>query len=67
MNPYQFKVTCSVCGGQGMGTIGTAAAGWTSAGLITHISPSICRDVIAARERKAHEVVDVPWIAGAAT
>ena len=52
MNPYQFKVTCDVCGGEGVGTIRTSAAAWDARSTIAHTDPRVCRDELARRRRE---------------
>ncbi len=48
MNPYQFPVTCEVCGEEAMGTIQTSAAAWQGA-TIYHRDPRVCADNLAYR------------------
>jgi hypothetical protein len=42
MNPFQYECTCDVCGGTGLGTARTAAAGWLTGSVITHRDPRVC-------------------------
>ena len=39
MNPYKFKVSCSVCGGEGLGTL--EALRWDGS-LKHHKDPRVC-------------------------
>jgi hypothetical protein len=55
MNPYQFPVTCEVCGGEGMGTFRTAGAAWRRGSFITHNNPAVCRDNLDRERRKMEE------------
>ena len=48
MNPYQFKTKCSVCGGEGMATIGAIYNG-------VHSDPNVCRYYL---EKKAKEIAE---------
>jgi len=38
-----FKVTCEICGEEGVGNINTAAAEWISSQQVTHSDPTHCR------------------------
>jgi len=50
MKQPTFKVTCSICGGEGLGTLKTSAALWDSNSRVVHSNPDDCRRVL---ERKA--------------
>lgn len=50
MNPYQFEVSCSVCGESGMGTIRAAGASWM--GGAVHRDPQVCRDNLRRQREK---------------
>jgi hypothetical protein len=52
MNPYQWPVTCSICGEEGVGTYRTAGEAWISGSIIFHKDPRVCRENIEARERR---------------
>jgi hypothetical protein len=43
MKDYEFPVTCDVCGGEGVGSIQTAAAAWQTRYRIVHNDPDVCR------------------------
>ena len=47
--PHTHPVTCAICGGGGLGTIDTAAAGWDSRSQIVHSDPTVCRQVLDER------------------
>lgn len=52
MNPFQFKATCSVCGGPGACTSKTLGAMFYSE--VVHSDPRICSDYLAdERDRLA--------------
>ena len=53
-DPYAYPVTCDVCGGGGMGTLKTSAAGWDPTRRIRHIDPTICAENLR-RQRLALE------------
>lgn len=55
MNPYQFRGTCDVCGGEGAATSDVAAAAWRAGSNIRHKDPQECADVLAARRRELDE------------
>ena len=48
MNPFQDRVTCSICGGEGMAWAGTGYTSWFGASF-THQDPSVCEDVLARK------------------
>lgn len=52
MNPYQFDVTCDVCGGPAVGTFQTATAAWSTDSFIQHRDPRVCADYLAQRKRE---------------
>lgn len=59
MNPFQFEVTCEVCGEPGMGTIRCLSAGWMADGSqVRHVDPGVCaanleRKRVALERREA--------------
>lgn len=57
MNPFQFKATCSVCGGDGVTDTRGNSAMWTG-GTLSHRDPSICRDVLARRREEIDKLAD---------
>ena len=52
VNPYQFDVTCDICGGLGVGTINTAAAAWDTDAEVRHINPNDCRQYLKQRAQE---------------
>lgn len=48
MNPYQFEVTCDVCGEPGMGTHRTMAAEWITG--VRHSDPGVCASNLTRRK-----------------
>jgi len=44
MNPFQYPVTCDVCGGEGVGTVRTAGAAWMEGSFISHTDPRVCAE-----------------------
>lgn len=52
MNLYPFRVTCHICGGEGVGSPKTAAAEWIAGKEIIHIDPRVCRDNLAAQRER---------------
>lgn len=50
MNPYQFEVTCDVCGEGGMGTSRCAAASWLEGCSVRHQDPGVCADNLARKK-----------------
>lgn len=42
MNPYQFEVTCDVCGEPGMGDSRASAAQWLAGSQVRHTDPRVC-------------------------
>ena len=54
--PHNHPVTCSICGGGGMGTIDTAAAGWDSNVQLVHNDINVCRKVLMRRAAAVNEV-----------
>lgn len=54
MNPYTMKVTCAICGGEGVATPSTAASEWLGAKLI-HTDSRICLRNIE-RKRKEEQL-----------
>ena len=57
MKPYQFKVTCSVCGETGVAVGRTAAGEWIEGSHVMHRDPSICAGVLA-RKKAAQELLE---------
>ena len=51
MNPYNARVVCDVCGGDGVAKLQDAAAEWTGAKLV-HRDPRICQDFLRAKAEK---------------
>lgn len=51
MNPFQFPVTCTVCGGEGMGTAETAGASWFADTEIHHSDPRVCASNLRKKKR----------------
>lgn len=51
MNVFPWRLTCSICGGSGVGTTRTMTAEWYGDG-ITHADPAVCLAVIAERQRR---------------
>ncbi len=51
MDPHQFRVQCSVCGGDGAATVGDAADEWLGAKL-AHNDPEVCRIELSRRRRE---------------
>lgn len=61
MNPYQFEVTCDICGGTGMGTIRTSAAAWDRNRRVVHQDPDICRYYLDKQKKeldKARTIIE---------
>lgn len=51
----QYRVTCHVCGEEGIGDHRTAGAEWY--GFVSHADPQVCADNLAAKEvKKTNEV-----------
>jgi len=50
MNPYQFEVTCDVCGGEAMATSRGAAASWLEGCSVRHIDPGVCAATLARKK-----------------
>lgn len=62
MNPFQFEVCCSICGGPGVATSRGAAAEWL--GSVAHSNPAVCQQYLeqkaaglAAREQALEDKV----------
>jgi len=49
LDPYQFPVTCAVCGEEGVATIDGAASRW-SGGTLRHTDPQVCANNLARRK-----------------
>lgn len=49
MRIHQFPVSCTVCGGEGVGTIQTAGAAWDPRNEIRHQDPRVCADNLRCR------------------
>lgn len=52
MRIHTFPVTCDICGGDGMGTIQTAAAQWDTRCEVRHTDPAVCAVVLREECRK---------------
>lgn len=56
MSLRNWTVNCDVCGGEGFGTLRTAAAEWDPDARVFHTDPRICRDNLRLeRERLESE------------
>lgn len=53
MNPYQMRVTCAVCGGEGMAIPGRGHP-WVD--RFTHNDPEVCRSYLAQQRRKLDRI-----------
>lgn len=51
MNPYQYPVFCSVCGGECSAHVRDMGADW-SGGEFRHKDPSICARILESRQRE---------------
>lgn len=58
MNPYQFPVTCDVCGGEGVGTSRTNAAAWDARSTIVHTNPADCRYYLDKKRRELEKQIE---------
>lgn len=56
MNPYQFPVTCDVCGGEGVGTIQTAGAAWLADSQIRHRDPRVCAENLRQQRKELERI-----------
>lgn len=63
MNPFRFRATCDVCGGEGAADSRTAAAAWDARSFVAHTDPRECRDVLERKRREAARalVAPLPW------
>lgn len=60
MNPFQFRVTCDVCGGDASADSNTAAAAWDSRYRIRHSRPEHCAAVLENKRREL-EARELAW------
>lgn len=59
MNPYQYRTSCSICGGTGVAHVRHTGADWLGA-TMTHADPEICRANLASdREKTAARIKEL--------
>lgn len=54
LSKYQHKVTCSLCGEEGVGTSDCVVAEWTG-GFVYHQDPRVCHDNLERQKEKSNK------------
>jgi hypothetical protein len=52
VNPFTYKVACSVCGEEGYAHARHRGADWYAGSSFTHTDPRVCQDNLAAERRR---------------
>ena len=50
-----MRLTCDICGGEGVGTFRTASAAWDARATIAHRDPRTCEEEIRYRKRREQQ------------
>jgi hypothetical protein len=64
MNPYQYPLSCDVCGGPGVGTSSANYAAWRPinkwgyVSTITHRDPSVCQYYLSRKRAELNKLLE---------